>query len=201
MASIPVHVFARTCAVVSCSMALSDAACQYMQREEGSAAADWLEDGWDRERSGRMAVVGACLSAPVSQLQHVALERLLPGTGGKAVLGKVVGGAALAPLTLSANFTAVTLLQGESLERARRKIEADMGTTWLTGACYWPFVMALTYRLVPLPHRAVASTAFGSVWHVYLSAQANKEPDMRSFEEQIRGFADKLEHWAVSQSQ
>lgn len=191
---IPLRVFVRTCGVVSCSMACSDAVCQYLQREEdGVGVAEWLgrtprqeEGGWDRERSLRMGIVGLLLSAPVSQLQHVMLERLLPGTGGGAVLGKVLGGAALAPLTLSANFTAVTLLQGHSLRRAREKIEADVGTTWLTGAFYWPFCMSLTYRLVPLPHRAVASTAFGSVWHIYLSSQANKAPDKRTAAEQVR---------------
>ena len=69
MASIPPHVVVRNSAVVGCSMAGSDGVAQHLEQ----AAT------WDQKRSLRMGVVGLCMSAPVSQLQHVCLERAFPG--------------------------------------------------------------------------------------------------------------------------
>jgi hypothetical protein len=85
MASIPPHVAARNCAVVGCSMAGSDTVSQHFERV-GRGADD---ASWDRLRSLRMGVVGLCLSGPVSQLQHVCLERAFPGVSTAAVLAKV----------------------------------------------------------------------------------------------------------------
>ena len=85
MASIPPHVAARNCAVVGCSMAGSDTVSQHFERM-GRGAADV---SWDWVRSLRMGVVGLCLSGPVSQLQHVCLERAFPGVSTGAVVAKV----------------------------------------------------------------------------------------------------------------
>ena len=66
------------------------------------------------------------------------------------------------------------MLKGQGSADIREKVTADVAPTWLTGVCYWPFVMALTFRLVPLRHRPLSSAGFGAVWHIYLSSQANK---------------------------
>ena len=85
MASIPPHVAARNCAVVGCSMAGSDTVSQHFERV-GRGESDV---SWDWVRSLRMGVVGLCLSGPVSQLQHVCLERAFPGVSTGAVVAKV----------------------------------------------------------------------------------------------------------------
>ena len=72
------------------------------------------------------------------------------------------------------SFASVALLSGKSGADIRDKVSRDVAPTWLTGVCYWPFVMALTFRVVPLRHRALSSAGFGAVWHIYLSSQANK---------------------------
>jgi hypothetical protein len=74
------------------------------------------------------------------------------------------------------SFASVALLSGKSGADIRDKVSRDVAPTWLTGVCYWPFVMALTFRVVPLRHRALSSAGFGAVWHIYLSSQANKAP-------------------------
>ena len=94
MASIPPTVVARNSVVVGCSMAGSDTVCQHLE-QAGRAV------NWDQLRSLRMGVVGICMSGPVSQLQHVLLERLFPGTSAAAVAAKVAGGAVIAPATIS----------------------------------------------------------------------------------------------------
>ena len=80
-------------------MAGSDTVSQHFERAG-------REDGtWDRVRSLRMGVVGLCMSGPVSQLQHVCLERAFPGVSTGAVIAKVIAGAAIAPATITLNFT------------------------------------------------------------------------------------------------
>ena len=87
MVSIPPGIVARNSAVVGCSMAGSDTVSQHFERS-GQAGGSW-----DGERSLRMGVVGLCMSGPVSQLQHVCLERAFPGVSAGAVIAKVVAGA------------------------------------------------------------------------------------------------------------
>ena len=59
------------------------------------------------------------------------------------------------------SFASVALLSGKSGADIRDKVSRDVAPTWLTGVCYWPFVMALTFRVVPLRHRALSSAGFG----------------------------------------
>ena len=66
-------------------MAGSDTVSQHFERV-GRGAGDV---SWDWVRSLRMGVVGLCLSGPVSQLQHVCLERAFPGVSTGAVVAKV----------------------------------------------------------------------------------------------------------------
>ena len=168
--SIPLHIALRNCIVTSTSMAVGDAVCQRLEHtRDGTGTGEWCA-----ERSKRMAIVGLFLSGPVSQWQHVFLERMFRGNHARAVASKVAAGAAMAPAVLSANFAFVGALQGHDGAQIGSKLRRDVGPTWLAGACYWPFVLALNFRLVPLEHRAVVSAAAGTAWHIYLSAQANK---------------------------
>ena len=169
--SIPLHIALRNCVVTSASMALGDAVCQRLENARDDAGSS----NWCAERSKRMAIVGLLLSGPVSQVQHIFLERMFRGNHARAVASKVAAGAAMAPAILSANFAFVGALQGHDSAQIGRKLRRDVGPTWLAGACYWPFVLALNFRLIPLEHRAVVSAAAGTAWHIYLSAQANKQ--------------------------
>ena len=92
---------------------------------------------WDWVRTLRMGVVGLCMSGPVSQLQHVCLERAFPGVSTGAVIAKVIAGAAIAPATIALNFTGVAVLKGQGSAEIREKVKSDVAPTWLTGVCYW----------------------------------------------------------------
>ena len=49
--------------------------------------------------------------------------------------------------------------------------------TWLIGALYWPVVMSFNFRFVPLVSRPLGAAAAAGFWNIYLSGQANKEPE------------------------
>ena len=115
-------------------MAGSDTVSQHFER---AGRADGTT--WDRVRSLRMGVVGLCMSGPVSQLQHVCLERAFPGVSTGAVIAKVIAGAAIAPATIALNFTGVAVLKGQGSADIREKVTADVAPTWLTGVCHWSY--------------------------------------------------------------
>ena len=155
---------------------------QQRHPENWMGSGEWL----DLNRTARFAVLGLLLSGPLSQGQHIILERLFPGNAAKEIAFKVAGGAGMAPLTLSLNFAFLGAMKGKSAEETKDKIARDLGPTWLAGACYWPFVMAVTFRLVPLEHRAIAASSAGALWQIYLSNQADRElEDEGSFLERL----------------
>ena len=49
-----------------------------------------------------------------------------------------------------------------------------MPTTWATGALYWPFVMFLNFKFVPIRNRPLVGSLAGSFWSVWMAYQANK---------------------------
>ena len=91
--SIPLHIALRNCVVTSASMTVGDAVCQQLENARDDAGSST----WCAERSKRMAIVGLLLSGPVSQWQHVFLERMFRGNHERAVASKVAAGAAMAP--------------------------------------------------------------------------------------------------------
>jgi protein Mpv17 len=107
-------------------------------------------------------------------MQHIIMERLIPGAAWTPVVGKVITAALVAPMNISLTFTFLGALKGHSAEVIEKKVRLDLGSTWATGIMYWPAVMLLNFRFVPLQHRATAGSAFGTLWHIYLSKQANK---------------------------
>jgi hypothetical protein len=154
-------------------MGVGDAICQYT---ESSTANEDEPFELDVQRTGRMMVTGFLVSGPYSSANHVMMERLFPGATGSAVIKKIATSTTIAPLSMSLSFTSVILLTPEmGLSDARNKIVECVPTTWVTGCCYWPFVMAAVFRCVPLANRSMATSFAGTLWSVFLSHQMNAE--------------------------
>ena len=96
-----------------------------------------------------------------------------PGSAGFAVAKKVLMSAAQAPVSISLMFTSVLLLQGRP-DLIGKKCSDDLLDTWTAGALYWPAVLSLNFRFVPVDRRPLVGALAGSVWNVYSAYQANK---------------------------
>ena len=70
-------------------------------------------------------------------------------------------------------FSSVLLLQNKA-DQIQTKLEMDVLETWGVGALYWPFVLSLNFRYVPLHHRPLVGAFAGSFWNVYTAFKANK---------------------------
>ena len=186
---------ARTLLTAQCSVAgsmlIGDTACQYIGRDTPtpppspplhsplpslSFLSPHLPPLLSPDRSLTMLLTGFCISGPWSFLVLSASERLFPGTAMRQVLSKVAMNGLIAPVGISLAFTTIALLEGRGWERAKQKVQGDLGSTWLTGALYWPFISTLNFRFVPFQWRPLFSGMAGAVWSTYMSAQAHKIP-------------------------
>lgn len=159
--------YLRTSVAVGTAMVVGDVACQNIAGTP-----------YDAPRTLRMGITGAFVSAPVGHKWMHVLEGWFPGKSMRAVLCKVAGNAAFSPVGISLAFTSLTLLEGKTLSHAKAKIKADLPITFMTGACYWPFVSFLSFRYVPLDYRAITGSIAGAIWNTYLSSQANRPVEL-----------------------
>tara|TARA_B100000780_G_scaffold261304_1_gene213682 strand:+ start:114 stop:698 length:585 start_codon:yes stop_codon:yes gene_type:complete len=160
-----------TAAQVSTSMAVGDVICQCLEQDAYNLGLNSVSI--DVKRSSRMFLVGAFVSGPWSHCQYQLLEKFIPGNTGGAVAKKVLSAAALAPIGISLMFSSVLLLQGKS-EKIEDKLKDDVLETWAIGALYWPAVLTMNFKFVPLNSRPLVGAFAGSFWNIYTAYQANK---------------------------
>jgi len=163
---------ARTVSQVSSSMAIGDVACQILETSEDITKPDFDRINWNRTRT--MFTCGLIVSGPWSHGQYSLLEYLFAGTTSKAVAKKVVFSALQAPISISLTFSTICLLQGKGIEGAKKKVLSDVPQTWLTGNIFWPAIMGINFKFVPLNHRPLVGSVAGAFWNIYIAYQANK---------------------------
>ena len=130
-------------------------------------------DEWDMRRTAEMGAIRAFVMAPMLQLYFPALGRLIPGTSMKRVLARVTLDQAVgSPVTIALTFLAAALLQGRVRELPDRLVEQGPAT-WMTGACYWPFVHCVNFRFVPPAVQPLVAHVMSVPWNAVLSYRAN----------------------------
>jgi hypothetical protein len=111
------------------------------------------------------------------------IEQQVPGTSLRSILVKTTLNAGFAlTVGIPVMFTSSTLLepptadgQRNTLMDAVTKIQANLLPTFFTGVFFWQPVNFVVFKWVAAQNRAVVNSAFGVVWNIYLSGQANKE--------------------------
>lgn len=114
---------------------------------------------------------------------QMAIEQRVPGTSLRSILVKSFLNAGFAlTVGIPVMFTSSTLLepptadgQRNTLMDAVTKIQAHLLPTFLTGIFFWQPVNFVVFKWVAAQNRAVVNSAFGVIWNIYLSSQANKE--------------------------
>jgi hypothetical protein len=166
LAARPFAVNAATGAVIA---AAGDAACQAAIPLATGAAAP----PYDWRRTAEMAAVRAAFMGPFLTLYFPWLAARAPGTSARAVatrlvIDQVVG----APLTISATFALVALLQGRP-ETALPRIREQLLPSLAVSACYWPLVHSINFSRVPVRHQPLTTHFAALLWQAYLSYHAN----------------------------
>ena len=162
----PFAVNAATGAVIA---AAGDAACQAALPLVTGAA----PQPFDWRRTAEMAAVRAAFMGPFLTVYFPWLAARAPGTSARAVatrlvIDQVVG----APLTTSATFALVALLQGKP-ETALPRIRELLLPSLAVSACYWPLVHSINFSRVPVRHQPLTTHFAALLWQGFLSYSAN----------------------------
>jgi len=131
---------------------------------------------WNPTRTLAMCATGLLAGGPWQFSLVRISEHLFPGRLPRAIASKIAINMCTAPIGISSTFFLTNFFQGHASAPALRRIRDDMPRTFVTGACYWPFVSFLNLRFVEVAYRPVVGAAAGALWNIYVSAQANSKP-------------------------
>lgn len=178
---------ARSCATVSTMMVLGDATAQQVEfgvsQRTLTAPTDRIvtipgtqaHSHWNVSRSGRMGLIGLISAGPMSHLTYVLCAQFWPQTSWTSVGKRVAAVITLnSPIQITSTFMLVTLLAGYSVADAANKVHADLLSTWAVNNCYWPPILALNMKFVPVAQQASVGAVFHAIWNVALSVMANR---------------------------
>jgi len=172
------YAISRTVAQVATSMSLGDVVCQILEKKtvDTTHPSDYCSLV-DLNRTSTMASCAILVSGPWAHCQYWLLEKLFAGNSTQSVVKKVLFSACQAPISIALTFSTIQLLQGNGLAGAKKKVLADVPSTWLAGTIVWPAIMGMNFKYVPINHRPLVGAVAGSFWNVYIAYQANKKAD------------------------
>jgi len=154
---------------------VGDGICQYIvASREGNEDTEW-----NALRTGRFAVLGLGLTAPIAHYWFGYLAKALPGSHAAAVakrvaLDQVVYSPLLNIAWLSSMWTLESFSEptkvatSESIDyasRLRNTLPGIIAASWT----YWTPVIALNFRFVPVKYQVLYTNMAALVWTVYLS--------------------------------
>ncbi|CAG6015301.1 unnamed protein product [Menidia menidia] len=147
--------------------------------KQAASSAPGGSTGIDWRQTARVATVGFCFHANFNYHWLRGLERMLPGGGVRAVMGKVIVDQLIAaPLTISAFYIGLSLLENKDdpLEDWRQKFL----TSYKTGVVYWSTMQAVNFAFVPPVARTVFLGGIALTFTVFLChlrQQRSHEPE------------------------
>lgn len=101
--------------------------------------------------------------------QKVALPNRPNGHWTNTLFRVGVDQATFAPTSIPFYFGCLTLMEGRSLEDAKKKINDRWWETLRANWAVWPAFQCFNFTFVPLQHRLLAVNAVAIFWNTYLS--------------------------------
>ncbi len=125
---------------------------------------------FDRGRLTRATIAGTVSHGPQLHYWTLILERLLPGSGVRALLGKIALDQVFFSLYINAAFCMLTeAIQRKPLGKAWAKARAAAWPCLVAGWRFWPAAHALTYSIIPMHLRVLWVDALEVAWVAILS--------------------------------
>eukprot|EP01137_Pigoraptor_chileana_P012951 Opistho-2@65859 len=131
---------------------------------------------YDYARTMRMSAIGLFIAGPVTHHYLNLLERVVPGRPSLPVVLKkiVIDQTMFGPVMLCTCFTALGLMEGQSLSGISSKLRRDFISTQTRGMALWSCANMISFGVVPLHLRPVFGGLVGFCWNIYVSSVANK---------------------------
>lgn len=123
----------------------------------------------DWQRTGRMFVVGVCLS-PVDHYWYIWLDRVLPSASIRTAVKKVLIEQILASPILSALFfMGIGSLEGQALNESLNEFRSKFWELYKAEWCVWPPAQIINFYFLPTKYRVMYVNFITLGWDVYLS--------------------------------
>jgi len=136
--------------------------------EKQSEQFDWI-------RTAKFTGLGLLAVGPTLRLWYGVLDRYIVYTGAKGTLMKVATDQLLfAPTFVAAFMSTIALLNGESVDKIKTRLEQDYCNVLTTNWKVWPLFQTVNFYFVPLQHRVLAAQIVALFWNVYLSFITNR---------------------------
>lgn len=147
-------------------MGAGDVICQTCIEKE-SKGYDWM-------RTARFAGVGLFVVGPTLQAWYKTLDRYILYSGAKGALMKVgVDQLVFAPIFLVTFISTMGTLNGETMDKIKKKLEQDYFNVLTTNWKVWGIFQTFNFYFIPLQHRVMAAQTAALFWNVYLSYVTN----------------------------
>lgn len=148
-------------------------------------------DNFDWVQALRFSLYGGLFTAPTLYAWIKFSTRLWPVTSLKTSVAKaVVEQFTYGPAALICFFFGMSLLEGKSIEEAKREVEKKFLATWKVGVCFWPFLQTVNFQYISEKNRVPFVSACSLVWCCFLAymhqlQMAQKESVKRSEQKQL----------------
>ena len=146
----------------------------FKKHNPGSNEVDWGE-------VTRFSIYGGLLHGPLVYNWVNLISRLLPKTTVPHVILKVmVDQVCFAPVTLSSFLIVLNTMEGKNLEEVTQQWKDKFIPTYATGACVWPVLKAVNYKIVPLKFRSIYIAICNFFWIIFLAHQRSRKVPWKS---------------------
>lgn len=152
----------------------------------------------DFPRTFRLALYGGCVFSPLASLWFgKVLERVSFASKPANIVAKVALDQGLAsPAFVAMFFSVTTLMKGEGVAEARKKVEENWWSTLKTAWGLWIPVQALNMAVVPVQGRLLFVNVVSIFWNTFLSIKGASgkgvEERLREGVELVEAKVDKL---------
>lgn len=155
---------------------------------------------WDRERTTRFAIIGACLFGPCCTVWYRYLDKLVP----RLKVPKPYHGLAkttldqgiFAPTICFAFFNVLGNLRGDPWSVVKHSLINDYPDVLVNNYKFWPGIQLLNFYLVPLQHRVLVVNVAALCWNTYLSWRTNVDKAEVKVQEMLPDV--EIGYWAGS---
>lgn len=127
-------------------------------------------DNYDWMQALRFSLYGGLFTAPTLYAWIRLSTKLWPVTSFRtSVMKALVEQLTYGPAALICFFFGMSLLEGKSIEDAKKVVESKFLPTWKVCACFWPVLQTINFRYIPEHNRVPFVSACSLVWCCFLA--------------------------------